>query len=538
MKKITRIYINDIPFYFEEDAAEMLEKYIERIKELYKDNGEELKVTEVETRIADICNSKAGNAGIITSATIQEAINTIGIKIETPRQEEPETSTEEKCSKNETCSNDSDEPWHKAMLLGNKLFRNTHDRVIGGIISGLAAYFGLSTGWLRLLTFLLFLIEPIGSLIFIAYIILWIITPKAITIIDYTRMYRVAAGNDIESIKNEWKNNYDRCTQELALPSDSGCLRILARFLFFILVSLLAVPFAIFFIITITFITIFITIGGELLSITGSHVHFIAGISSVVFIGILLFVIMHWIFKKLKKCKPMNKWAKVTIIILLIITMIVSFLSIGHILKENGGYTGIKNTLIQDIDSLKNNLKASIYKVNHRSGAGYYFHNPLETDDDGRTIGIIWDKELQECNIPMTIESIHNDKGECKILFYAPSDTYKEKIKKIIDKDCSARYNIVIPEETTINGTVHFMWDSCKNTLLIDEDYNLNGTISSGIINNSPEDFEIIYSDDISYDNAAEKGLIPFKIVYTQKLPELFIDDLFINTEHFTIINN
>ncbi|REG88260.1 PspC domain-containing protein [Algoriphagus antarcticus] len=66
-----------------------------------------------------------------------------------------------------------------------KLYRNPDDKVIGGVASGLAAYFGVEVIYTRLA--LAFLILAGGSG-FLIYLILWIITPVASSITERIRM--------------------------------------------------------------------------------------------------------------------------------------------------------------------------------------------------------------------------------------------------------------------------------------------------------------------------------------------------------------
>ena len=64
-----------------------------------------------------------------------------------------------------------------------KLFRNPDDRVLGGVASGVAAYFGAEVTLIRLLFVIsIFFGGPI------IYIILWIITPEAKSITDKVQM--------------------------------------------------------------------------------------------------------------------------------------------------------------------------------------------------------------------------------------------------------------------------------------------------------------------------------------------------------------
>ncbi len=66
-----------------------------------------------------------------------------------------------------------------------KMFRNPDDKVIGGVASGLAAYFGVDPTLIRIL-FVIFTF--IGGSGLIAYFILWVITPEALTLTDKMQM--------------------------------------------------------------------------------------------------------------------------------------------------------------------------------------------------------------------------------------------------------------------------------------------------------------------------------------------------------------
>ena len=84
MKRIERIQISNRSFFFEEDACHLLENFIEQIRRLYKDDGGDAKVDEVENRIAELCYGKVGADGIITAVVMNEILSVVGIKIDTP----------------------------------------------------------------------------------------------------------------------------------------------------------------------------------------------------------------------------------------------------------------------------------------------------------------------------------------------------------------------------------------------------------------------------------------------------------------------
>ncbi len=66
-----------------------------------------------------------------------------------------------------------------------KLYRNPDDRVLGGVSSGMAAYFGIDVLYIRLAFVLLIILGGSGVLI---YLILWIITPVAASITQRIKM--------------------------------------------------------------------------------------------------------------------------------------------------------------------------------------------------------------------------------------------------------------------------------------------------------------------------------------------------------------
>ncbi|TFV94447.1 PspC domain-containing protein [Algoriphagus kandeliae] len=66
-----------------------------------------------------------------------------------------------------------------------KLYRNPDDKALGGVASGLAAYFGVEVLWIRLAFVFLTIAGGSGVLI---YLILWIITPVAMSITERIKM--------------------------------------------------------------------------------------------------------------------------------------------------------------------------------------------------------------------------------------------------------------------------------------------------------------------------------------------------------------
>lgn len=521
MKKVVQIHIGSAAFFFDDDAAQILEQYIERIKQLYKDNGEELKVAEVEQRIAEMCRAKAGEGGIVTNAIITEAIEEIGIKIE----QEPQ---QEKAAEKEQPAPTTDEsPWQKAMLKGCKLFRDTRGGYIGGVLAGFAAYYGVSAGLLRLITILLFLLplEITGLPLLLAYIVLWMVLPKAVTIIDYTRMRRVKA-NSTAAAEQAWQENYERTIKELSIAADDGCLRTIVRVLFFILMAFAALPLGLLLIIAVLVPIIFVAILFNASSIiTIGHVLLFVGI--IITIGFPLFAILHWILKKTGKCKPMKLWVKTTLVVAWLATGIAT-LAGCYFNKENyHRLTSLTHHIINgDIDEL-----LSIGGRYSTTIGNFYQNHPL-TSNGSRKFGAIWEKDLHNNGIPLTIESIHGDNGVHNIYFYQPTAGDNETANDIHNKKYIASYTIDTGKGQRLNGYLHFLWDGKNKTLYIDNNHpdgafhNINGEINEHITLDNPAALRLRYADERTADNSTT--LIPFEIFYygTQCTPVLIVNKL------------
>ncbi|QKZ13340.1 PspC domain-containing protein [Spirosoma sp. KUDC1026] len=103
-----------------------------------------------------------------------------------------------------------------------KFFRNPEDKVLGGVASGLAAYFGVDIGVIRLLFVLGIVFFGVG---FLLYIVLWLISPQANTLTEKMEMQGqpITLSNIEHSIKqnlniNETPNDESTLTRILLLP--------------------------------------------------------------------------------------------------------------------------------------------------------------------------------------------------------------------------------------------------------------------------------------------------------------------------------
>ncbi len=114
-----------------------------------------------------------------------------------------------------------------------KLFRDKENGLIGGVCTGLGHYFGVDAIWIKIL-FILFVWA--GGSGILAYLILWIITPEAVTTADKLQMTGepVTISNiekkvreEYESVANRIKNvDYDKMGNQIKSTSSNVGSRI------------------------------------------------------------------------------------------------------------------------------------------------------------------------------------------------------------------------------------------------------------------------------------------------------------------------
>lgn len=162
MKKTVTVNIGGIVFHIEETAYEQLQSYLSNIKSYFTlSDGRDEIIQDIETRIAEMFSEKISNSRmVITDADVEEVMNQLGKPSEV-------AGADEQPSSNESVKQERAE---------KKLFRDPDDKILGGVCSGVAHYFGIQPLWLRLLLVLSFIYFGAGLLL---YLILWIVIPKA-----------------------------------------------------------------------------------------------------------------------------------------------------------------------------------------------------------------------------------------------------------------------------------------------------------------------------------------------------------------------
>ena len=170
MKKVININFQGRVIPIEEPAYESLKKYVDSLRHYFSnEEGKEEIINDIENRIAELFNEKIkAGASFITEEHVEGIVSSIG----RPEQFDEISMKDETASASSSSNNYSgysNEP-------RGSLFRNSNDKLIGGVCSGMAAYFRIDTSIIRVL-FVLIAFGSFGTM-FLLYIILWAILPK------------------------------------------------------------------------------------------------------------------------------------------------------------------------------------------------------------------------------------------------------------------------------------------------------------------------------------------------------------------------
>lgn len=166
MKKVVNITIGGVVFNVEEDAFKKLSKYLDDISEHFaKDEDKEEIISDIEISIAEKFTAKKRPANsAITIKDVEKVIDAMGAPkdFKEVADQDPD--------------NQSDE--ESVEFSSRKLYRDSDDQIIGGVASGLAAYFGIDTVIARLVFFISVFFGGFGVIL---YLILWVVVKPAET---------------------------------------------------------------------------------------------------------------------------------------------------------------------------------------------------------------------------------------------------------------------------------------------------------------------------------------------------------------------
>ncbi len=183
MKKIININLSGRVIPIEDSAYEKLQSYIESLRRYFaNEDGRDEIINDIESRIAELMSDKVRKGtDAIVDADVEEIISSMG-RVEDFEAADKETaSTESAQATTASSSQQANSSYtNTGTSAGTKrergrLYRDTSDKFIGGVCSGIAAYMNVDPAIVRIL----FAIITFGGfgLGFLAYIVLWVVLP-------------------------------------------------------------------------------------------------------------------------------------------------------------------------------------------------------------------------------------------------------------------------------------------------------------------------------------------------------------------------
>ena len=330
MKKTLTVNLGGTVFHIDEDAYRLLDNYLSNLKiHFRKEAGTDEIIDDIERRISELFAEKlTAGSQVITITDVEEVIARMG---------KPEDMEAE---------NDSEPSVGNATrtTIHRRLYRNPDDKLLGGVISGMAAYLGWDVTLLRLLL-LVVLICGVGTLIPV-YIVCWLVIPEARTAAEKLSMRGEAV--TVENIGKTVTDGFEKVAngvndymksdkprtflQKLgdALVMVAGWFFKICLVIFAIICSPLLFVFGVVFV-ALLFAAVMVAVGGGAALISmfptfdvilptsplSAIVMYIAGI---LLVGIPLVSLVWAIFSQIFKWQPMASGLKWTLVILWIVS--------------------------------------------------------------------------------------------------------------------------------------------------------------------------------------------------------------------------
>lgn len=455
MNKIISANINGFIFNIDEIAYEKLRQYLDSMHSKVQ-NAEVM--TDIENRIAELFDYKLKNGSqAILIKDVEDIIQQIG-QPEQFAQEEQEEPKKQAESAREQAQN---------RRKYRRLYRNDDDKMIGGVCSGIAAYFDLDPMIVRILFAISFFAFGTG---FLLYLFLMVVVPKAITPSEKLEMMGepVDFNNLGKTIEKDIKDAYERYKPGVKTGFErvvETMVKVGGIILFVFMLSII-IP---------TGFGLFTSIGviSWFLPVLSSYMFLTDTQAIIILIGLILFILIPLasitfkVIQFLFKTKPMNKGVAITLS---------SFWFIGFCLLAystyNIGSQFSNTTSINDNDTLAiPNNKTLVIKARvtdsetefefHSNGVNY---SHFQSEDDLKEF---LDDKIGR-NVELQITRAYGDKVEINVIKRSCGDTKRhslesaERIKYHYDLSDST---IILEDYFTI-GEPH-LWRNQKVKIVI-----------------------------------------------------------------------
>ncbi len=167
MKQTLTVNLNSTVFHIDSDAYEVLHQYLREIEQHFCEDERKEIMSDIEARIGEILTERLGaHRSVISEEDVEQVKLVLGMPSQFTDSEDDEENANDKHNKSER-------------KKYRRYYRDIDNQMLGGVLSGLAAYLKWDVTVVRLL-FLIVTIFGFGWL-GAAYFVVWMVTPEART---------------------------------------------------------------------------------------------------------------------------------------------------------------------------------------------------------------------------------------------------------------------------------------------------------------------------------------------------------------------
>jgi phage shock protein PspC (stress-responsive transcriptional regulator) len=214
MNKTVNINLSGIIFHIEEDAYSKLHGYLTTIKGYFSESeGRDEIMSDIENRIAEMLSEKVSDKKqVVLMTDVERVIEVMG---------KPEDFAGEQTHNEGT---GREQTTYQTTGKRRRVFRDTDNKILGGVCSGIANYFNIDPLWLRLALAVSFFAFGTGLLL---YIVLWIVIPEAKTSAEKLEMRGEDVnfsniGKKVEEEMNAFGKKAEKWGEEVHKSATSG----------------------------------------------------------------------------------------------------------------------------------------------------------------------------------------------------------------------------------------------------------------------------------------------------------------------------
>lgn len=233
MKSTIKVSISSVAFNLEDDAYQLLKSYLDSLNAHFSknDGGKEI-IEDIEARLAELLLTKINTPDqAVTANQINEIIGILG---------KPEELNDDSA----TGSKPENPPYPPSVSAKKRLYRDPDNQVVSGVCGGLGVYFNIDPVIFRILFVVVtlsgsfFWFMNLSAIAVIAYVVLWISLPKALTMAQKLEMR-----GESPSVANiERKLREEAIKSPATAKPQRSILARLVRIGFYILAAIVAIP--------------------------------------------------------------------------------------------------------------------------------------------------------------------------------------------------------------------------------------------------------------------------------------------------------